>query len=66
MDSLFNCDQAALWMVQSVCLSDLFDYVPIIVSSRNFLDLLPMAEVMSMQKDKVKGQRSRSQSHNPT
>ena len=38
--ALFNCDQAALWMVQSVCLSvclsHLFDYVPIIVSSWKF------------------------------
>ena len=42
---VFSCDQAALWMVQSVCLSvcpsvrlsvclsHLFDYVPIILSS---------------------------------
>ena len=36
-------------------------YVPIIVSSWNFQELLPMTEVMSMQKVKVKGQRSRSQ-----
>ena len=40
----------------SVCLSHLFDYVPIIVSSQNFQDLLPMTEVISMQKVKVKGQ----------
>ena len=45
---VFSCDQAALWMVQSVCLSvcpsvrlsvrpsHLFDYVPINVSSWNF------------------------------
>ena len=64
---------AALWAVESVCPSvcpsvrlsvcpsHLFDYVPIIVSSRNFQELLPMTEVMSMQKVKVKGQRSRSQ-----
>ena len=45
----------------SVCPSHLFDYVPIIVSSRNFQELLPMTEVMSMQKVKVIGQRSRSQ-----
>ena len=45
----------------SVCLSHLFDYVPIIVSSWNFQELLPMTEVMSMQKVKVRGQRSRSQ-----
>ena len=45
----------------SVCLSHLFHYVPVIVSSRNFQELLPMTEVMSMQKVKVIGQRSRSQ-----
>ena len=57
----FSCDQAAPWMVQSVCLSHLFDYVPIIVSSWNFQELLPITEVMSMQKVKVKGQRSWSE-----
>ena len=40
----------------SVRPSHLFDYVPIIVSSRNFHELLQMTEVMSMQKVKVKGQ----------
>ena len=65
----FSCDQAALWMVFSVCLSvclsvrpsvrpsHLFDYVPIIVSSWNFQELLPVTEVTSMQK--VKGQTSK-------
>ena len=48
-----------------VCLSHLFDYVPIIVSSRNFQELLPMTEVMSMQKVKVRGERSRSQRSQP-
>ena len=48
----------------SVCPSHLFDYVPIIVSSQNFQELLPMTEVMSMQKVKVKGQGHRG--HNPT
>ena len=61
---VFSCDQAALQMVFSVCpsvrLSHLFDYVPIIVSSWNFLELLPMTKVRSMQKAKVRGQRSRS------
>ena len=77
----FCCDQAALWMVQfvclsvrpsvcpsvclCVCLSHLFDYVPIIVSSWNFQELLPMTEVKSMQKVKVRGQRSRSQRSTP-
>ena len=45
----------------SVCLSHLFHYVPVIVSSRNFQELLPMTEVMSMQKVKAIGQRSRLQ-----
>ena len=45
----------------SVCLWHLFHNVPIIVSSWNFLELLPMTEVMSKQKVKVKGQRLRSQ-----
>ena len=49
----------------SVCLSHLFDYVPIIVSSRNFQELLPMTNVRSMQKVKVRGQRSRSQRSQP-
>ena len=48
----------------SVCLSvrpsHLFLHVPIIASSWNF-ELLPWSEVMSMQKIKVRGQRSRSQ-----
>ena len=44
----------------SVRLSHLFHYVPIIVSSWNFQELLPMTEVRSMQKDKVRGQGSRS------
>ena len=69
---VFSCDQAALWMVQSVCLSvrlsvcpsHLFHYVPIIISSWNFQELLPMTEVMSMQKVNVKGQGDRGQ--NPT
>ena len=77
----FSCDQAALQMVFSVCLSvrlsvrpsvclsvcpsHLFDYVPIIVSSWNFQELLPMTNVRSMQKVKVRGQRSRSQRSQP-
>ena len=73
---IFSCDQAALQMVFSVCLSvclsvcpsvrlsHLFDYVPIIVSSWNFQELLPVTEVTSMQKVKVKGQGHRG--HNPT
>ena len=49
----------------SVRLSHLFDYVPIIVSSLNFQELLPMTKVRSMQKVKVRGQRSRSQRSQP-
>ena len=37
----------------SVCPSHLFHYVPIIVSSWNFQELLPLTEVMSVQKVKV-------------
>ena len=52
------------WYFPSVCLSvcpsHLFHYVPIIVSSWNFMELLPMTRVRSMQKVKVRGQRSRS------
>ena len=66
---VFSCDQAVLWMVQSVrppvCPSHLFDYVPIIVSSWNFQELLPVTEVTSIQKVKVRGQRSRSQRLQP-
>ena len=49
----------------SVRLSHLFDYVPIIVSSWNFQELLPMTKVRSMQNVKVRGQRSRSQRSRP-
>ena len=42
----------------SVCLSHLFDYVPIIVSSWNFQELSHWTRVRSMQKVKVRGQRS--------
>ena len=66
---IFSWDQLALWMGQSlrpsVCLSfhpsPLFDFVPIIVSSWNFQELLPMTTVTSIQKVKVRGQRSRLQ-----
>ena len=49
----------------SVRLSHLFGYVPIIVSSWNFQELLPMTKVRSMQKVKVRGHRSRSQRSQP-
>ena len=45
----------------SVCLWHLFHKVPLIVSSWNFQEWLPMKEVISMQKVQVRGQRSRSQ-----
>ena len=48
------------WFSPSVCPSHLFHYVPIIISSWNFQELLPLTELMSMQKVKVTGQRSRS------
>ena len=48
----------------SVHLSHLFDYIPIIVSSWNFQELLPMTKVRSMQKVKVKGHGHSG--HNPT
>ena len=46
-------------------LSHLFHYAPIIVSSWNFQELLPMTMVRLMQKVKVRGQRSRSQRSQP-
>ena len=42
-----------------------FHYVPIIVSSWNFQELLPMTNVRYMQNVKVRGQRSRSQRSKP-
>ena len=69
INSVFSCDQAAIWLVQSVCLSvcpsHLFDYVTIMVSSWNFQELSPSTRVRSMQKVKVRGQRSRSQRSQP-
>ena len=47
----------------SVRLSHIFHFVPIIVSSWNFEELLPLTDVMSMQKVKVKGQGHRG--HDP-
>ena len=41
--------------------SHLFDYVPVIVSYWNFQELLPLTDVVSMQKVKVKGQGHRGQ-----
>ena len=67
-----SCDLAALWMVHSVCLSarppvpppvclSFSCYVSIIVSTWNFQGLLPLTEVMSIQKVKVKRQGYRGQ-----
>ena len=55
------------WFSPSVHLSisHLFHYVPTIVSSWNFQELLPMADVRSVQKVMVRGQRSRLQRSNP-
>ena len=64
--------QLASWQLRSnspktlVCLLHLFNYVPIIVSSWNFQELLPMTEVTSMQKVKVRCQKSRSPRLTPT
>ena len=71
---IFSCDQAAIWMVQSVrpsvrlsvrpsvrpsvCLSHLFDYVPIILSSWNFQELLPVTSKSDVHA-KGQGQRSK-------
>ena len=49
----------------SVCPSHLFDYVPVIVSSWNFQEWLPVTKLMSMQKFNVRGQRWRSQRSKP-
>ena len=59
------CPSVRLSVCPSVCLSHLFDYVPIILSSWNFQELLPVTKVTSMQKVKVRGQRSRSQRSQP-
>ena len=70
---IFSCYQAALRTLLSICLSirpsvcpsHLFDNVPVIIWSGNFQTLLPLTEVMSMQKVKVRGQKSRSQRLRP-
>ena len=57
----WSSQSVCLSVCPSVCLSHLFDYVPNIVSSWNFQELLPMTKVTSMEKVKVRDQRSRSQ-----
>ena len=59
------CLSVRLSVRPSVRLSHLFHRVPIILSSWNFQELLPWSKVMSMQKVKVRGQRSRSQRSTP-
>ena len=49
----------------SVCLWHLFHNVPIIASSWNFLELLPITEVTALQTVKGRGQRSRSHKSQP-
>ena len=62
---IISCDQAALWMVQSVCPSvclwHRFHYVPVTYHHEIHQTLLPLTEVMSVRKVKVRGQKSRSQ-----
>ena len=70
---IFSCDQAALRTLfsvspsvcPSVCCHTFFYCVPIIVLSWNFQEWLPMTDVISVQKVKVRGQRSRSQRSKP-
>ena len=69
--NVFSCDQAALQMVFSVCLSVRLSvchtFLTMFPSSYHheiFQELLPMTKVRSMQKVKVKGQGHRG--HNPT
>ena len=64
---LYECfsPSVCLSVCLSVCPSHFFDYVPIIVSSWNFQESLPMTEVASMQKVNVRGQWSRSQWSTP-
>ena len=71
------CDWLAKWMIMLRFMDlrwprvyrrsnvGLVDYVAIIVSSWNFQELLPVTKVTSMQKVKVRGQRSRSQRSQP-
>ena len=64
--AIYATKQLYEWYFAFVRLSHIFHYVPIILSSWNFQELLPMTKVRSMQKVKVRGQRSRSQRSNPT
>ena len=68
--SIFSCDQAALWMVFSVRPSVCLFVTPFSLCSHHriimkFQEWLPVTKVTSMQKIKVRGQRSRSQRSQP-
>ena len=68
----FSFDQAALWMVQSVrlsvcpsvCMSHLFQYVPVLISSWNFQELLQWQKwgPCKRSRSEIKGQAHRGQS----
>ena len=67
---IFSCDQAALWMVQSVRPSVCPSVTPLWLCSHHriimkFSGVIISVEVTSMQKVKVRGQRSRSQRSQP-
>ena len=64
MNGIF-CPSVRLSVCLSVRLSHLFDYAPFIVSSWNFQELSLGTRVRSMQKVKVRCQRSRSQRSRP-
>ena len=59
--SYFSCDQAALRTLLSIHLSHLFHNVPVTMSSWNCQGLSPLTNMMSMQRVKARGQRSKSQ-----
>ena len=61
-----SCDQAALWMVQSICPSvhPCHTFLTMFLSSYHH-EILSLEKVMSMQRVKVRGHRSRSQGSNP-
>ena len=67
---IFSCDQAALRTLLSICPSVRLSVRPSVTpfslcSHHRIIKLLPMTKVMSMQKVKVRGQRSRSQRSRP-
>ena len=58
------CPSVRLSIRPSVCYT-FFHNVPVIISSGDFQELLPLTKAMSMEKVKVRGQRSRSQRSKP-